>query len=116
MSDLGPEHSKPGHGRLNGLIYCCIFGKLQQVARDNGYSLCVHGSMDRDFDLVAIPWTDEAVDPVELIHVAFVDALRPDSVSEVELKPHGRLAWFLCVGSGLGVDISVMPRKEKQNT
>jgi len=101
------------YGRLNGLIYCCIYGELQRVAWENGYSLAVHGSMDRDFDLIAIPWTDKAIPSQDLIH-RFHVAIKAETQSEPTPKPHGRIAWFLCIGSGLGVDISVMPRGEKQ--
>ena len=55
------------YGRLNGFIYCCIYGELQRIAWENGYSLAVHGSMERDFDVVAIPWTEAAISAEDLI-------------------------------------------------
>ena len=106
------EKKKPKYGQLNGLIYCCIFGDLQKIASENGYSLAVHGSMNRDFDVVAIPWTSEAISAQDLIH-KFHEAIKAESETEPEDKHHGRKAWFLSVGSGLGIDISVMPRSNK---
>lgn len=101
--------TKPGHGRISTIIYAVILGDLQQVARDNGYSLAVHGSLTRDFDLIAIPWTEEACDAETLIQKIHW-AIRAQSETEPEDKPHGRRAWFLCLDCGLGIDISVMPR------
>ena len=99
------------YGRLNGLIYCCIYGELQRIAWENGYSLAVHGSMDRDFDVVVFPWTEKAISAEDLI-TKFHTGIMAESQSEPEDKPHGRKAWFLSVGSGFGIDVSVMPKKE----
>ena len=56
------------------IFYANCFAKLQQIAKDMGYNLLLHGSMSRDFDLVAIPWTDNPREHMELIH-AFCDYL-----------------------------------------
>lgn len=37
-------------------IYTTYFGMLNEAANKLGYALTIHGSMSRDFDLVAIPW------------------------------------------------------------
>lgn len=83
---------------------------LVAVAKSKGYALTLHGSLSRDFDFVAIPWTEEAVDPEELI-AAFRSALggvRGDK--QANEKPHGRLGWTIFVARGVYCDISVMPR------
>ena len=108
--------------------YVALYPMLLQVAKDHGYSLAVHGSLHRDFDLVAIPWIDEASDPFTLIkaikkatatvftHEDF-DHIQPER--NVTQKPHGRLAYSLHVtNSGMYggyLDISVMPKRRKRN-
>ena len=47
-------------------FYACLYHALCVVARKHGYALMIHGSVVNDLDLVAIPWTEEAVGPVEL--------------------------------------------------
>ncbi len=37
-------------------FYAVCLPEMQRIAKGCGYNLIVHGSMDRDFDLVAIPW------------------------------------------------------------
>ncbi|MFA5394442.1 MAG: hypothetical protein WC346_00300 [Methanogenium sp.] len=106
--------------------YCAIYPMLLQIAKDHGYTLCVHGSLHRDMDLVAIPWIKEASDPLDLIHdikeiigVVFhheeTDYI--EGSDKPTAKPHGRLAWSLHVTNkgmyGGYLDISVMPKKEK---
>ncbi len=44
----------------------CLEG-LQQIAKDHGYNLVIHGSVNRDMDLVAIPWVDDPHTHAELL-------------------------------------------------
>jgi len=95
---------------------------LEQIARDHGYALAVHGSIHRDMDLIAVPWIDEASDALTLIK-AFKEATKTVTIHEdmdkhypdckPTQKPHGRIAYSLHVtNSGMHggyLDISVMP-------
>jgi hypothetical protein len=92
------------------------------LAREVGYAIGVHGSLQNDLDLIAAPWTEEAVSPKELIEHLCKALVFNDQPARVvgdfhERKPHGRLAvsiqlngWFKTI------DLSVCPRlKEPQN-
>lgn len=50
------------------VAYMAVFFKLSSKARELGYALAVHGSVTRDCDLIAVPWTDAAVNAFELAH------------------------------------------------
>ena len=39
---------------------------LREVARRHGYAIGEHGSQRRDIDLIAVPWTEEAGEPIML--------------------------------------------------
>jgi hypothetical protein len=106
--------------------YAVMYPALVEIARRYGYALAVHGSMKRDFDLVAIPWTNEAGEPLPMIEEMKVAAQGVythhdfDHVHEdgnVHSKPHGRKAYSIhltnegCMGPYL--DISVMPRLQE---
>lgn len=58
---MKPTHAKPQ-------LYAYYFLQLKEIAKDYGYNLVVHGSMNRDLDLIAIPWVDEPRPELELIH------------------------------------------------
>lgn len=104
--------------------YVALYPMLQQIAKDHGYALAVHGSVHRDFDLVAIPWIEEASDPLALIqamkeatatvftHEDF-DHIEPDKNGSP--KPHGRVAYSLHTTNhgmyGGYLDVSVMPKQ-----
>lgn len=46
-------------------------GRIRELAREVGYAVGVHGSQQRDQDLIAVPWVESAVTPLELAqHIA----------------------------------------------
>lgn len=98
--------------------YLTLFPGLTKVARKNGYALAVHGSVQRDLDLVAIPWTDKATSAEQLI-IDIVDYLRWfenmswfSGLDGPTKKPHGRRSWAILTGFGSYVDLSVMPKSD----
>jgi len=90
-------------------FYGLYYVAMAKTARTLGYALTLHGSMQRDLDVVAIPWVDEAVDADALVkaladkHGLHVTSNSPSS------KPHGRRAWSLMIGGHFYVDLSVVP-------
>lgn len=96
--------------------YAMYYVKLDRIAWRHGYCLALHGSMARDFDLVAIPWLDSADDPEML-----VEAFRKFVISGADInlkiappaiRPHGRLSYVIPIGHGdQYLDLSVMPKK-----
>ena len=73
------------------------------------YALCIHGSLARDMDLVAIPWTDSAQDP-EAVVKAFLQEFHLRVVGGPPTrKPNGRLTYTLSIGHGdCAIDLSFM--------
>ena len=98
-------------------IFASMYCGLCDIARDNGYALAVHGTMNLDFDLVAIPWADSAIEATELAQTLaehlnmFAGVAFEKFHAEPETKPHGRLSWVLYFGSHAYIDLSVMPKK-----
>jgi hypothetical protein len=92
------------------MFYMNMLGPLVAVAKDYGYALTLHGSLVRDFDMVAIPWVPDAHSGLELI-IALAQTCGGIIHSEVPIdKPHGRQTWIIQVHQGLYLDVSVMPR------
>lgn len=57
---MKPQKAKPQ-------FYACCFATIQKLGRELGYNIVMHGSMDRDIDLVAIPWSDTPATHYELL-------------------------------------------------
>lgn len=87
------------------------FNRIFEIARACGYSIGLHGSMARDVDLIAAPWTDEAVDADDLIKELCLK-LEWLPCGVLENKPHGRVAIILQPKKGYSktIDISIMPK------
>src|SRR4051812_2987278 len=51
--------------------YDRLIGPMREVARTHGYALAVHGSVNRDIDLIACPWVAEATD-AETLYIALM--------------------------------------------
>lgn len=102
------------HGYISG-AFACMLPILQEKVRPLGYALAVHGSMNRDFDLIAVPWSEGCVAPASDVWRAIFDAVSPfrKNMKEwgPEKKPHGRVAWVIPLIGGAAIDLSVMPRK-----
>ena len=105
--------------------YAILYPCLVAVARKFGYALAVHGSLTRDMDLLAVPWSEEAGHPKELMDAfrsvcggVFVgthyDSL--DSTGNPSIKPHRRVAWSIHLTDegmyGPYLDVSVMLRAQ----
>lgn len=119
-SDMAPvppfvEEKRPEPKRITGApFYPMYYTAMAKTCRIYGYALTCHGSMVRDLDLVAIPWTDEAVDEKTLIDELIARHELMEGNSSQKDKPHGRRCYvFVPFGDeGCGyIDFSIMPRK-----
>ena len=64
MPDDGEKVSLPDNiRRVAPLCYSVLYARMASIAATLGYALTLHGSMIRDCDMVAVPWTEEAVSP-----------------------------------------------------
>lgn len=98
--------------------YAFLYPVLVKAAREKGYALALHGSLMRDLDLVAVPWTEEsapAEDLVEALREKCGGFLIPreDGGEWPRPKPHGRRCWSIQLPRMAYIDLSVMPRTAK---
>jgi hypothetical protein len=108
------EEKKVHHGhKWMPIMYVTYFGMLKEIAEQHGYCLSVHGSVNRDFDIICVPWVDTPFSHNQLLQafsecvgISRSNGLPYDSMVE---KPHGRISYTLNVGSGGYLDISIMP-------
>ena len=84
--------------------------RIRELAKEVGYAIGVHGSLERDLDLIATPWSDGAVDPKSLAqHIA--KGLSGTVIAE-EQKPLGRWSCNIQANGYFKlIDLSVAPSK-----
>lgn len=108
--------------------YIGIIPLLANVGKMHGYAFAFHGSMSRDLDIIAAPWTKKAVDPETLV-MAIEKALTDSShsrnhwkqESKRQTKPWGRKSYAIFFANlahdfevemhrHAYIDLSVMPK------
>lgn len=115
-----PIHVKPG-------LYAHYFYDLKAIALTYGYNLVLHGSLNRDLDLIAIPWQAELKPHGEMIkefavHLGGKIMYTEDSIPNgYTVTHHGRMHYVINLNRGgyinevykpdpqYYLDISVMP-------
>lgn len=118
---MKPIHAKPS-------LYAYYFYDLKEIALKYGYNLVLHGSLNRDMDLIAIPWQEELGDADKMIE-AFTEIiggeLVPQEVHNKYCFPHGRISYVInlnrtgrweddrLVDQQYYIDISVIPTPNK---
>ena len=78
-----PIKSKP-------VLYAVCLPELQRIAIEHGYNLVVHGSLNRDLDLICIAWTDEPSNRIVLLDafVEFLGAKKSRNPKDIEKSYH----------------------------
>src|SRR5687768_18406591 len=96
-----PIHAKPS-------LYAYYFEALKTIALKYGYNLVLHGSLNRDLDLIAIPWVENLGD-VDLMIKEFAKELGGEIMNQSEASkrcfPHGRLSYVINLNRECYTDI-----------
>lgn len=103
-----PDQIKPNYGPVYA---AAMYPDLAKIFQQHGYALAVHGSLVRDFDLIAVPWGTELSQPtvvLDAIMKEFAVTLSPDSPM---IRNHDRVAYTLICGFGnCQIDLSFLPK------
>jgi hypothetical protein len=84
--------------------------RIRELAYEVGYAIGEHGSKERDLDVIAAPWTEDAVDAMDLLlHIKC--GLKGKLLGGIEKKPLGRIGANIQMdGWYKTIDISVCPK------
>ena len=127
---MSAQDPRPGedHIRRTKKLVEILLPPLREIARRHGYALAVHGSLERDIDLIAVPWREGPSCALDLVtnFYALCEAVHghatgpggwrigmdfeppTGSLFNPTPKPHGRLGWIIQIGAHY-LDGSVMP-------
>lgn len=100
------------------VFYSVLWPSMRQAAIDCGWALALHGSMQSDMDLMAMPWIEDCK-PVEVLVKALSDCLGDTVWTKLHLvqhntKPHGRVVYTMSIGSDWYIDLSLMLPKTNE--
>jgi hypothetical protein len=118
MSDhFDARKDSEAHRRAMGAYIASLVDDLlppmRLAARGCGWAITVHGSLKRDIDLVAIPWTTSAQKPEVLVDrlIGVIAGVlgRAVPMKDWTEKPHGRRALTIITSGEAEIDLSIMP-------
>lgn len=96
-------------------FYASMWNDFRQAAMDCGWALGLHGSLNSDMDIMAMPWVEGATSAEymiqHIIDTCFDDSrmlkiLKPTK----EQKPNGRVSYAVPIFSDFFLDISIIER------
>lgn len=103
-----PDQIKPNYGPVYA---AAMYPDLAAIFQRHGYALAVHGSLARDFDLIAVAWASEVSRPTVVLDAVMEQFAVTLSADSPVVRNHGRAAYTLICGFGdCQMDISFLPR------
>lgn len=96
---------KPIHARPS--LYAFYFEGIKEIGLRYGYNIVLHGSMNRDLDLIAIPWQEVIGDKMKMLE-EIAEAIGGSVLEEGEEqrklfreKYHGRDCWVININRSI---------------
>lgn len=93
-------------------FYACMWDDIRQCAMDNGWAVALHGSLNSDMDIMAMPWVDDVISFEELtkkISELFVGNYCAENyIITYSEKPHNRVVATIPIFSDFYLDISTI--------
>ena len=90
--------------KIRAGLYAMYFETLKQIAIEYGYNLVLHGSLNRDLDLVAIPWVENTGSVLKMLNDfnEYLTGLTYENINSFQPteKPHGRVAYVIQLNRG----------------
>lgn len=113
MSDNGKFSRE--HVITNGkaIFYAIIWPDIMAAAMEKGWALGLHGSLQSDMDIMAMPWTEKASSPDEMIES--IRGVFTDPIGGIEFdtkkhldKPNSRVVYTIPIWADLYLDINII--------
>ncbi|MEA5111691.1 hypothetical protein SDC9_17671 [bioreactor metagenome] len=119
---LAPVIIKPIHAKPS--LYSFYFEVIKEIGLKYGYNIVLHGSMNRDLDLIAIPWEEIIGDKEQMINdisesIGGNILMQNRSVDNIEgdrfgIKPHGRIVYIININRDFEIKFNGMVSKIKE--
>lgn len=99
------------------VFYAAMWDDLRKAALEKGWALGLHGSLASDMDIMAMPWTEEAVNALEMILALKKCFDKPKRINLIisEDKPNNRVVYTLSIWADFYLDINVIQSKTTSN-
>jgi len=100
------------HGKA--VFYAAIYGDLREKALECGWALGLHGSLNSDMDIMAMPWTEKATDADVMIDKLMECFCNKDGdvlfhqKKHINEKPNGRIVYTIPIWADFYIDLNII--------
>jgi len=108
------------HVVTNGraVFYACMWEDFRKSALDCGWALGLHGSLNSDMDIMAMPWIEEAKPIEEMIESLELCLTKPDeqifkTTKSID-KPNNRVVYTIHIFADFYLDINIINTNNDQ--
>ena len=97
-------------------FYASMWNDLRQAAMDCGWALGLHGSLNADMDIMAMPWVEDAVTADKMVKALIKCFDLSDYWIEYQMqvdrtsKPNGRVVYTIPIYADFYLDINVIEK------
>lgn len=90
-------------------FYASLWPDLKDAALDCGWALGLHGSLANDMNIMAMPWTEEAIHPLEMI-LRLKKCFTENHLITIQETPkcNNRMVYTLSIWADFYLDINVI--------
>ena len=97
-------------------FYAAMWDDIRECAMDCGWAVALHGSLRSDMDIMAMPWTEDAIKFTDMID-KIVELFDGNNLSKNFLityaeKPHKRIVATIPIWADFYLDISAINEEE----
>jgi hypothetical protein len=106
---LAPVIVKPIHAKPS--LYSFYFEVIKTIGLKYGYNIVLHGSINRDLDLIAIPWQETIGDKEQMVDdiadtIGGCVMMQNRSINNVVgdrfgIKPHNRIIYIININRNI---------------
>ena len=91
------------------VFYAAMWNDFRQAALDKGWALALHGSLANDMDIMAMPWIEEAVSPLDMILALKKCFDKPKEIQvTITDMPNNRKVFTLSIWADFYLDINII--------
>ncbi len=94
------------------VFYAAMWNDLRQAAMNKGWALALHGSLASDMDIMAMPWIENAVHPLEMVLAlkkCFTDC-NMITITETE-QCNNRIVYTISIWADFYLDINIIKQQ-----
>ena len=104
------------HVVTNGraVFYAAMWEDFRNAALNVGWALALHGSLKNDMDIMAMPWTENAVSTIEMITAIKCCFDDPKAIDiSRSLMPNNRTVFTMSIWADFYLDINIIECTQK---